>query len=934
MSVVERRTATACMSGSALRVASMQFTAFAVFVLGAAVFNTDVVHGQESETSADIEEVIVIGFRQSQEVSLGIKRENVNFVDAIVAEDIGKLPDTNVAEALQRVSGVAIERSRGEGDFVSIRGLGPEFVRATINGRTMVSATESFDSTLNGAFQRSTGRETNFDVLPSEIVSALTVFKSTSAEQVEGGIGGVVDIKTASPLDMGQTFAGSYESFYSDFSEEWTPRMSGFASWEDDTGTFGGLISVAYSQREIREDRGNSFGYANDGTFGAPDFHDTNGDGTGDLRGTVFPFTSNSESFLESRDRTTFNGTLQWRPDDTLNVVVEMLHTVRNVNHDESQAIVLAQPLGTGTVNTDGSLQLIGLQARNDSARSYTAPFPFNIEVVGDEQVFDDTLTTIGVGVEKQLPNWILSGDFAYADAGGDFEFRRAVIVHTNPVLYNVDLAGGYVRTTPAAGTNLRDPTSYVTRNTDIVDRTNDDQEIAWQFDAERILENPFLSSVKFGVRWRSREKEVNDDRYQGTPAGPDGTPIQVPFTGDYYYGISGFLDGRGAGYNYSDVPFPRFDSWFNVVSRAAAGLDSGYGVLQFNGLQSFGVDESTFATYIQLDFAGSIGEFPLLGNVGLRFVSTEQDVTGYVTPFTLVQSGDNIVNIRFEDAPPAPFTLSESYRNVLPSANFRLALSDEVFVRVATSSSLTRPTFGDLSPELNINSTQLTASAGNPALTPYLATNFDLGIEWYLGTASAFHAGYFYKQIDDYIAGVTNLNTQAPGGGDVVFRSVGQPQNVGEAELNGFEIGFQQALEHLPPPFDGLGFVANVTTTDNSAEFDDSGEESEFPGVSEMSYNLTVYYDKGPLNARIAYSYRDDFLLLPSNVFARETYVNDYGQIDAGLNYRLRENITLFAEAINLNDSNARYYVDNEDRPLTLSQIGRRFGVGIRGRF
>ena len=254
---------------------------FGFFLGAASVYSQEVV-----------EEVVVKGIRKSQMEALDIKRDNVNFVDAISAEDVGKLPDRNIAEALQRVPGISIQRERGEGDFVSIRGLGPDFVRGTINGRTFTSGTESFDSTLNGASAQTTGRATNFDVLPSEIIDTLEVYKSASAEQVEGGIGGVINVKTARPMTLGNAYGGTLRGQYGDFSKETDPSGSAYFSWTNDEN-FGFLTAVSYSERNIREDLANTWGYRPPGsqTF------DSNGDGSGDNSDFFFPSAANSEIF-------------------------------------------------------------------------------------------------------------------------------------------------------------------------------------------------------------------------------------------------------------------------------------------------------------------------------------------------------------------------------------------------------------------------------------------------------------------------------------------------------------------------------------------------------------------------------------------------------------------------------------------------------------
>jgi TonB-dependent receptor len=316
--------------------------------------------GVAPAAAQELEEVVVTGIRASLDRALDTKRAAAGFVDAINAEDVGKLPDQNVAEALQRVTGVSIQRSRGEGDFVSIRGLGPNFVRGTVNNRTLVSATESRDATRSGGFESSTGRETNFDVLPAEMIASIEVLKSSSASQVEGGIGGVVDIKTQRPLTLGTSATGSAKGTYRDFNDKFDPSASGLASWANASKTFGVLGAVAYSKRSIREDDADSFGYS------IPDHAiDTDGNGTGDRADLSFPFSFNPRSFEEERKRLTLQGTLQWELPDQSSLVVDTLYSDRDVSNTG-----LLSFLGTccdfqgalsDVTNPDGSIRVPGV---------------------------------------------------------------------------------------------------------------------------------------------------------------------------------------------------------------------------------------------------------------------------------------------------------------------------------------------------------------------------------------------------------------------------------------------------------------------------------------------------------------------------------------------------------------------------------------------
>ena len=329
---------------------ALRATLFASLVLSYSSAYAQSADNEESATAqagedALLEEIVVTGIRGSLNQSLNIKRESAEFTDVISAEDIGKLPDQNVAEALQRVPGVAIQRSRGEGDFVSMRGLGPEFVRATLNGRTLVSGTETQTFTRSGSVETSNGRETNFDLLPSELISILEVVKSPAAEHVEGGMGGVVNVKTRRPLDLGQRGAATVSGVYREFNQEFDPSLSGLYSWTNADKDLGLLISVAHSQRSIREDNSDSWGYAPLAWTGLSTL-DSNADGSADLSAEDL-FTassSNPESYEDDRQRTTVAGTLQRRFQNDSELTLEMLYSQRDISSLGS--VVAISPMG------------------------------------------------------------------------------------------------------------------------------------------------------------------------------------------------------------------------------------------------------------------------------------------------------------------------------------------------------------------------------------------------------------------------------------------------------------------------------------------------------------------------------------------------------------------------------------------------------------
>ena len=901
---------------------------------------------------AVIEEIVVTGIRAAVRNSIEAKRANANIVDAISAEDVGKLPDRNIAEALQRVPGVAISRERGEGDFVSIRGLGPDFVRGTVNARTLTSGTESFNSTLNGGAASTTGRATNFDVLPSEIIDTLEVSKTASAEQVEGGIGGVVNIKTSRPLDLGATVSATVRGRYGDFSEQTDPSFAGLASWSNDRD-WGALLSVSYSQRSIREDLGNSFGFANGSVFGGA-FNttiDTDGDGLGDTdpNTTFAPFSANPEIFLEERQRLTVNSALQWTPGEHTEIVFDAMWSAREVSSTQYGAIYSLLPNSQTGVrfcnaapNADGSYTCP--RARIERNTLVAFPVTTNIETFTDVRDGEDSSVNLGLNIEHEIGDWALVADLSYGRANGDIAYGRSVLSLANgvnppatptgnpttmvrTVAGLASTAGGSVNFAPdVADSAFTDPGRYVIQQNELRSRENEDDEIALQLDAAWERRVSVLSAVKFGLRWASREKQFVE--FTGNNSGRLNPVIATSIANATARAPGNYLNGGTPGLTPSELLFPNHAAVLGARGRGIA--------LEKNTLGSFSAKEDTLAAYVQVDFEGDVAGFGLSGNAGVRAVRTASDVVGQAQQLVLQQQGT--INVPVLTGAVRDFPFENSYTNILPSLNLRMDIDADVVGRLAWGRSLTRPEFEQLAPSLNIiNPTNRIAAFGNPNLQPYLADNLDLGIEWYFSEASIFSVAAFYKQIDDYIVASTNTDVVIA---DVRFNSVSQPDNQGEASITGIEVGYTHNLDFLPAPFDGLGFIVNLTQVDAELKLN-NGADVPFPGVSDLSVNAALFYDRGPVQARLAYSWRDEFLFAPADVFVNsQLLVDDYGQLDFSLAYAVSERFSAVFEIVNLSDQQERQFADSglssagQTRPLSLGQVGRRFVLGVSARF
>jgi TonB-dependent receptor len=881
--------------------------------------------GAQVAQPSQLKEVVVTGIRASLDRALDTKREAAGFVDAINAEDVGKLPDQNVAEALQRVTGVSIQRSRGEGDFVSIRGLGPNFVRGTVNNRTLVSATESRDATRSGGLESSTGRETNFDILPAEMIASIEVLKSSSASDVEGGIGGVVNIKTQRPLTLGTSATASAKGTYRDFNDKFDPSASGLASWANDSKTFGVLGAVSYSKRTIREDDADSFGYA---TFGPT--VDTDGNGTGDRAGLSFPFSFNPRSFEETRKRLTLQGTLQWELPDQSNLVVDTMYSDRDVSNTG-----LLSFLGTccgfqgafdDVTNPDRSIRVPGIQLDGNSAVGF--PVKSQISNNTDVQDLEDRLYSVGANYGKALGDWNFGLDASYSKAKGTLDFRRVSLLTNDVVPFIVSTSHDQLQLTmQPGGPDLANPASYRTNNADVVERTNDDDEFGGALDITRKLpDGGFFSALELGVHYSERDIDradrttfnVNTDQVSVAGLGRDAF---IRFNdGDFANGTSSYPLGALL-----------FGDWGRQTALLKANNPNASFASSFSAPQSFQINEKTSAGYVQMDIATSLGRIPLKGNVGVRFVRTDTTTTGFFQPFRIDNdpNNNNLGKVVILDPNIATTDIKNDYDNVLPSLNLSAQLTSDLFLRFAAGRSVTRPTFLQMAPGLSgINPTQRFANSGNPKLEAYESTNLDLGLEWYFGAGNALYASVFRKDIDKFIGIATNFNVDAFG---VNFRSLSQPVNQGDADITGEEIGIQQTFDI------GFGYLLNATFIDSKANFtsgSNAGKAIPFEGVSRRSYNATAFYEKRGFSTRLSFSDRSSYVLLSSDVFGNKLVASPYGQLDGSVSYTYEDRWTIFANAINLTGEVAKIYSDTPIQRLSYSYVGRRFEIGLKAKF
>jgi len=889
---------------------------------------------QAAQTPKDSEQfdtIVVTGILAAQEGALSTKREANGFVDAINAEDVGKLPDMNIAEALQRVTGVAIQRTRGEGDFISIRGLGPNFVRGEIDGRTLVSATESLDPILNGEIDNSTGRETNFDLLPAEIISSIEVVKSPSASQVEGGIGGVVNIKTQRPLTLGDTTAASIDLTYRDFNGKIAPRASAVTSWVNADRTFGMLGAVAYSERDIRETSTSTYTWVPAGFADNAYKYDTNGDGKYDGQINT-PWIFVPESTAEKRKRLTLQGALEWKLPDGSHLSVDAVASKRDLTSLTYDSIlgICCQGNGVynpGVTNPDGSETIHNAKIDGNTLVGYTGTSPNVLDTTNHQNSYEK-LYTVGAHYSKMLGDWDMNADLSYSGATGKMDYTNATVVVAVPFQFRYFQAKDQQQyagapNNPAALANL---SNYQTYSDAFTNRFNRDHETSVAVDLKRQLSAGFISALEFGVRYSDRVMHKEDYSGGGNNAGHNLAGADPKLFG---LAPGNYMNGQNA-FQFGGLLFPDYDPYV----KYSHSLDSTrIQPRQFNAQASYAIDEKTTAAFAQADVDTEFAGIPIKGDAGVRLVKTETSTTGYYQPFEIVSQpvvGGGVLGVIHYLSPDITSTaIGHSYSNVLPMTNLRAEFTDDLLLRFSAGQSVTRPTFAQMAPGLaGINPTERFAQAGNPALKAYLSDNYDLGLEWYFGKGSALYAAIFHKDIHDFIGVATTLNTRFL---NVDWRSLQQPLNQGDAKIDGVEAGLQQIFDS------GFGYLLNTTFIDSSAVFTSGvkvGSNIPFEGVSKQIYNATVFYEKHGFGARLAWTHRSEYVRITSDVLGQTQKVAPYGQLDASVSYQIDKNWAVFANAINLTGASSLVYVNTPLEPASYAYTGKRFALGMKLKF
>ena len=811
-------------------------------------------------------EIVVTGIRASQRQAIDIKREAVNSVDAIASEDLGKMPDQNVAESLQRLPGVTIDRNRGVGNGVTVRGLGPQFNTVTVNGRVIATT--------------GSGREFDFSILPSELISGAQVYKSPQANINGASIGATINISTLRPLEQeasGLRGGASVHGYMAELGDSTTPSAAGYFTWKNDSGRLGVSAVVTYDKKDERTDNffvgaSSSPRSFDDGYYGSVTNLGGNlcvGSVTAGVCSpriaddvTLFRDVDMYHNFINQvefseRERTGGNLTVQYDVSDNLRLTFDAMaaqedhyvHTSGIVT-DFSGGTLVDQVVVGGTDTTETIAGVTRTVHVGGIAMSETFQGGTIDEIVEDHP--QESLSTLyGFRADWNKGPLSLGFDVSMSKA----EYRNPDGNFTTVRLKNMDFT--YDRRNGTPVTDFAVSAAFSPAATDVEHRyahyvgpasVNFDDKL-YETRLDLGWDNDGAVALFGGVGYSDRTKDT-DGFTSPNACAYCGSDVLLPAS---LFRVTDFdfMGDVGANTEREWVDYDTdalVDAMLLANTTADPALHSGdFGLPVPNPAGSSSVQEDVAVGYLMTQFKGEIGSMPLAVNAGVRFEKTNFTSEGASqTVLSAVPTGTGQNIIVLSDV--VPVSLSGDYTDILPSFNARLNLTDNLVLRTAASRVISRPTLTDLSPAQSITSNpgNERISRGNPDLLPFRASQIEGGLEWYYDDLSLLSGTIFYKSIDSFIT--RGVSTEQV---DQVVFIIDEPVNGEGATVKGLELSYQTVFDNLPSPFDGFGTQISYTYTDSDADYSNPAIESAhytLQGLSQNSYTVVGFYEKGPI--------------------------------------------------------------------------------------
>jgi iron complex outermembrane receptor protein len=867
-------------------------------------------NGQQSASAAEpvLESVTVVGIRKAIADAIDVKRDATRIMDSISAEDIGKLPDQNIAETLSRIPGVQVTRVEGEGKSITVRGLGLN--KLLLNGKSFIGSARNGDPNLS-------------DVSP-ELLAGVDVIKAPSADLVEGWLGAVINLRTKRPLDLEDSvISARLQSSYADRAEEWGEKVSGFVAHTFADRKFGVLLSGSYSNSTGASDVYQSGGWS----------QVTNVDVTGDgVNDTFFrPLRLMSWANAYEDERYSVNGSAQWRPIDELTFTLEGVKSRRDTDRLRSTLqTILTNNISNGVIDASGTLVSGNFSGVTVRPLIYGGDsYSDNKYLSGNANWKKDRWTANLNASGSKGEGAGLGGDGGNNNSGNDNVLvtrQRA----GNLAGVSYDAAGSNVSPSYRINANydIYDPSQYEVYTTFDVDYVAENKGHDADFDVEYQLDG-FFKSVKAGGR--TEKIEVFGGNPQSTyPAlsshdPTPGTPLlatEVP--GLNYSGVMGRMFPGESG------SFPRrvltgsvdFNTIRSALGATPISFDTPAAKATINQ-----VEQTTEAFFAMVRFGADVFGVPMTGDLGVRQVNVARESFGY----TIL--GNQAIEAR----------AGKSFSDTLPNLNLIFDLRDDLRLRFAAAKVVARPDLTSTGVGISLQPVSMTGFSGNPDLDPFRATQFDTTVEWYFAPASLVAVGAFYKDVAAFTTSVEVVeeHPEAPNntltGPAAYTYIIGRPVNGKDGRIQGVEINYQHALTLLPQPFDGFGYAFTYTyAASETPEKDElTGQTLPIPNSSEHSANAVVYYERGLFSGRVAYNYRSEYMTNGGSIAsAGSNYAAARGQVDASASFRINDNFQLTFEGVNLTREINSFYRTNPGRLYSSYLDDRRIYFGVAATF
>lgn len=838
----------------------------------------------EAGANTEVEVIEVRGIRDSLKRNLADKRDSDAIIDVVHSEDIGKFPDKNVAESLQRISGVTVQRQFGEGNGVSIRGAGVDLTLTTLNGQN-VASTGWF------VFQPAK-RSFNYELLPSELVGSLEVYKSSQADLLEGGVGGSVNVKTRKPLDLkANTVYGSVEFTDQSDSGEMDPQFSGMYSWRNEARSVGFLFSIVEQQRSLQRQGNEAFWQWGAGPVG----------------------------FEQERNRSAITGALQFAPKDNLDLSLNLMQMEMEADNT-NYALWLTQAdttWGSGVTEqflegtpVKGPLNVAYYQMRPREATMKSDVIDFDLTYSGESFTFDAQIgkTESSGGTDFEVVVDESTGGIPIN--GGTYDFTGG---HQTWNLGNGIGAGG------ATYSNYVPPGLTMGTGGNFNKTPKEDEEQYIQADLTFDVEYGAVTSIKTGVRMSEHETRSTRVLFLQDPSFNTTLPTS---------GLGTSLIDVGAG----SYQITRFDP----EAIKAWARSSIIGEQEDLGSHSE-ILEDNMSVYVMANYSTENAK----GNFGLRYVTTDATAVYYAPQATTSSKA------------------SADYDEFLPSFNLRLNLADNVIFRTSAARVMARPDYVDMyvNPNLTGVNDDLPNNqrwiVGNVGLKPFVANQFDFGVEWYFDDNSYFSAGVFFKDVKNFVT----FTDRAPLPGETPFNfdsahtctaptvcesTVGfivqEKQNGEDAEISGYELQFQKGFDN------GFGTIINYTYTDTSTSEDTFVDRNPYlSDSSRHATNLIGYYENEIFSVRLAYNWRSEYMLREVGAYGNRLH-DDYGTLDMSAVWHVTDYLDVKFSANNLTEEssvqkgNNNFYSNytgfTRGFPLYEYEMARIFSIGASVRF